>query len=364
MALLILLTVILAIIALFCSIMFYEFGYLLLGDWSSRVGLGAVTFFIFAMIGISAKKVLKEISRVILKKISFFTKYSKITTGTRLDDGRRRFLHYFINIGIIATSGSLSVNIVAESFRFPHVKKVEIEIENLHPDLEGLSIVQLSDLHITKAIRRNWVQKIVTQVNNLTPDIIAFTGDIVDANFVDISHIVGPFADLTARYGKYFVTGNHEYLGHIHSLDEWIQEIENLGFTVLLNNHRLIHRGRSLMLIGGVTDYGTNTSDPAQALGNGSNADLKILLAHQPQSVYEASQAGYDIQLSGHTHGGHFPLARWLASLGQPFQSGLYKYKNTHIYVSNGAGYGEMRLRHKTPSEISYLKLTAKASTS
>jgi hypothetical protein len=363
MALFIFLTAILAIIALSCSIMSYEFGYVLLGDWSGWVGWGAVTFFIFAMIGISTKKVLKEIGLVILKKFSIFNKYSKITTRGRLDDGRRRFLQYFINIGIIATSGSLAVNIVAESFSFPHVKKVEIEIENLHPDLEGLSIVQISDLHITKAIHPNWVKNIVERVNKLTPDIIAFTGDIVDAPPADIGHIVAPFAGLTARFGKYFVTGNHESFGHVHFLDEWIQEMGNLGFTVLLNSHRFIPRGRSLILIGGVTDYSSYASDPAQALGGGSNADVKILLAHQPRSVYEASQAGYDLQLSGHTHGGMFPLGRWLGSLGQPFQSGLYKYKNIQLYVSNGTGYGETRLRYGTPSEISHLMLTAKTST-
>jgi len=363
MALFIFFTAILAIIALSCNIMFYEFGYVLLGDWSGWVGWGAVTFFIFTMIGISTKKVLREIGLVILKKFSIFNKYSKITTRGRLDDGRRRFLQYFINIAIIATSGSLAVILVAESFSFPQVKKVEIEIENLHPDLEGLSIVQLSDLHITKAIHPNWVQKIVEQVNNLTPDIIAFTGDIVDAPPSDISYIVAPFAGLTARYGKYFVTGNHEYFGHVHFLDEWIQKIENMGFTVLLNNHRLIPRGCSLILIGGVEDFSSYASDPAQALGDGSNADVKILLAHQPRSVYEASQAGYNIQLSGHTHGGMFPLGRWLGSLGQPFQSGLYKYKNTQLYVSNGTGYGETRLRYGTPSEISHIELTAKTTT-
>ena len=363
MALFIFLTAILAIIALSFSIMSYEFGYVLLGDWSSRVGLGAVTFFIFAMIGISTKKVLKEIGLVILKNFSVFNNYSKITTRGRLDDRRRRFLQYFINIGIIATSGFWAVDIVAESFSFPHVKTVEIKIDNLHPDLEGLSIVQLSDLHITKAIHPTWVKNIVERVNSLTPDIVAFTGDIVDAPPSNISYIVAPLSDLTARYGIYFVTGNHEYFGHVRFLEEWIQKINNMGFTVLLNSHRLIPRGRSLILIGGVSDYSSYDSDPAIALGDGFNADVKILLAHQPRSVYEASQAGCDIQLSGHTHGGMFPLGRWLRSFGQPFQSGLYKYKNTQLYVSNGTGYGETRLRYGTPSEISHLKLTAKSST-
>jgi len=75
--------------------------------------------------------------------------------------------------------------------------------------------------------------------------------------------------------------------------------------------------------------------------------------------VYKAAQAGFDLQLSGHTHGGLLPLGRWLNSWQQPFQSGLYKYKDIQLYVSNGTGYRGMPLRYGTPPEISHLKLTA-----
>jgi len=95
-----------------------------------------------------------------------------------------------------------------------------------------------------------------------------------------------------------------------------------MDFTVLLNNHRLIQQGRSLILIGGVADYSapsrsSHASSPAEAMRDGSKADVKILLAHQPRSVYEADQAGFDIQLSGHTHGGQFGLGSWLRSFGR-----------------------------------------------
>ena len=165
-----------------------------------------------------------------------------------------------------------------------------------------------------------------------------------------ISFNIDPLAGLTARLGKFFVTGNHEYSGLVNGVDEWIQKMENLGFTVLLNNHRLIQQGRGQILIGGVADYSapslsSHTSSPAQALGDTSNADVKILLAHQPLSVYKAAQAGFDLQLSGHTHGGLVPLVRWLKSFKQPFQSGLNKYKNTQLYVSNGTCYWGMPIR-------------------
>ena len=118
-----------------------------------------------------------------------------------------------------------------------------------------------------------------------------------------------------------------------------------------------------MILIGGVADYSapyrsSHDSSPAHAMGEASNADVKILLAHQPQSVYEAAQAGFDLQLSGHTHGGMFPLFRWLRSWSQPFQAGLYKYKNTQLYVNSGTGYWGIPWRYETPPEITHLKLT------
>jgi uncharacterized protein len=115
--------------------------------------------------------------------------------------------------------------------------------------------------------------------------------------------------------------------------------------------------------VGGVADYsapswGSHASSPTKAMGGGSTADVKILLAHQPRSIYEAARAGFDLQLSGHTHGGgQFGPYRWLKSLAQPYQSGLYRYKKTQIYVSNGAGFWGMPVRIGAPSEISLLTL-------
>ena len=161
---------------------------------------------------------------------------------------------------------------------------------------------------------------------------------------------------LRAKYGVFFVTGNHEYMSGVES---WIKVMKNQGFTVLRNEHRLIAQGHGLLLLGGVDDYRSNDSSPAKAMGLNTKADVKILLAHQPGSIYEAAQVGFDLQLSGHTHGRLISPFRWLASLGSPFQSGLYKHENTQIYVSNGTGYWGIPFRLGTPPEITLLKLTS-----
>ena len=363
MGLFLLFTTLIGIAALLSSSLAYDFGFFSFGDWTSWVGWGGLSFFIFAIIGIGFKKALENFVFVIIKKFSKNRKHSETADGEMINSERRSFLQHSINIGILAASGSLAISGLAEGLGFPQVKKVNIKIENLQPDLEGFSIVQITDLHIFSAVHHNWVQNLVERVNSLTPDIIAVTGDIVDAPYSQISYNVAPLAGLSARFGNFFVTGNHEYMAEAGGVDEWIRELENLGLTHLLNNHRIISQGRGMILVGGVADYSapyrsSHDSSPAQAMGNGSNADVKILLAHQPLSVYEAAQVGFDLQLCGHTHGGMFPLARWLRSLSQPFQAGLYKYKNTQLYVSSGTGYWGIPWRYRTPPEITHLKLT------
>ena len=351
---------ILSTIVLFCSCLAYAFGNYLLYDWTNWAGWCGIMIVIFVIIGTTIIKTLEAFASVILKKFSFFNKRSEADAKEWLNHERRQFLQYSMNIGLIVASSSLAVHGLSNGLSLPEVKEIDIEIENLPSDLEGLSIVQITDLHISSAIRRNWVQNLVERVNVLDPDIIAFTGDIADNVYAEISYDAAPLAGLTARLGKFFVTGNHEYM---HGVEEWIQEMENMDFTVLLNSHRLIPHGCSLILIGGVADYSapshsSHASSPVEAMGDGFKADVKILLAHQPLSVYEAARAGFDLQLSGHTHGGQFGLGSWLRSFVQPFQSGLYKYKNTQLYVSNGAGYVGPPVRLGAPSEISLLKLT------
>jgi predicted MPP superfamily phosphohydrolase len=280
---------------------------------------------------------------------------SKSTTGAILNSGQKKLFRYFIDIGIIVISIFITVFGLSEGLETPQVKEVEIKIIGLHPDLERFCIAQISDLHIFPDIQRNLVQQIVDRVNDLSPDVIALTGDIAEGDYSQIQRDVDTLAKLRAKCGVFFVTGNHEYIAGAGS---WIKVMKNLGFTVLQNEHRLITHGHGVLLLGGVNDHSSHDSSPAKAMGSNTKADVKILLAHQPASIYEAARVGFDLQLSGHTHGGLLSPVRWVASLGAPFQSGLYKYENTQIYVSNGTGNWGIPFRIGAPLEISLLKLT------
>ena len=251
---------------------------------------------------------------------------------------------------------------IAEAKQTPQVKRVPIKIDHLPPELEGFRIVQITDIHVNPTFRRAAVEDIVGVVNTLDADIVVLTGDLVDGSVAQLGFDVAPLKQINSVSGNFFVTGNHEYYSGVI---EWIEEVKRLGFTVLLNEHLVISRGQARMVLAGVTDYRggnfltSHRSDPQKALNGAPPADVKILLAHQPKNIFDAARAGYDLQISGHTHGGQFFPWNLLVGFAQPYVSGLHTHRNTRIYVSRGTGYWGPPLRVGSPSEITLIKLIA-----
>ena len=175
--------------------------------------------------------------------------------------------------------------------------------------MRGFRIVQLTDIHVSPTIKRPFVESVVAQANELQPDVVALTGDLVDGSVARLRNDVAPLANLRANDGCFFVTGNHEYYSGVY---DWVAYIRQLGFRVLMNEHHLIRRNNAGILVAGVTDYrgggfdDAHRSDPKKAIQNAPESDFKLLLAHQPKSIFQAAEAGFDLQISGHTHGGQF----------------------------------------------------------
>ncbi|RIK58875.1 hypothetical protein DCC62_29185 [candidate division KSB1 bacterium] len=264
------------------------------------------------------------------------------------------------NLVVLGLAGLLLGYGVYQARRKPRVVEVAIPLQHLPEELHGFRIVQLSDLHVGETIKRKFVESVVAQVQQLAPDMIAFTGDLADGLVPNLRDEVAPLANLSARYGKFYITGNHEYYS---GAEPWLAEVQRLGFTVLLNEHRIVQHGNCRILIAGVPDFGAgpfiphHDSNPALAIANAPNADVKILLAHQPRSIFAAAEAGFDLQLSGHTHGGQLFPWNFLVPLQQPYVSGLHKHGNTWIYVSNGTGYWGPPIRLGAPAEVTVIKL-------
>ena len=281
------------------------------------------------------------------------------------DPARREFLVQASNAVIIGAGGILTGYGLYEARRSPALLEIPIPIKDLPPDLEGFRILQISDIHAGLTVKRPFVEMIAEKVDGIKADLIAFTGDMVDGSVGYLREHVEPFRHISAPHGQYFITGNHEYYSGV---EPWIEEIDRLGFTVLLNEHRLIRRGKGTILLSGVTDYSagdfvpSQKSDPSAAVAGAPASDVRILLAHQPRSLYAALPFGFDLQISGHTHGGQFFPWNFLAAVGQPYISGLHKHGDTWVYVSKGTGYWGPPIRLAARSEITVFSLTRRQS--
>jgi predicted MPP superfamily phosphohydrolase len=246
------------------------------------------------------------------------------------------------------------------AMRLPPYKRITLRFPNLPPGLEGFRIAQITDIHIGAPLNRAQLAAIVAKTNALGADMIALTGDLVDGSVKTFASEVASIADLTAPHGVYFVTGNHEYYsGH----QAWCEEVARLGLTVLNNEHRIVDRGGARLLVGGVTDFTggqfdpSHASDPKKALAGAAQHDFRLLLAHQPKSIPAAREAGFDLQLSGHTHGGQFFPGPLFVGLFNPLAAGLGRFGKLQCYVSRGTGCWGPPFRVGAPPEITEITL-------
>jgi predicted MPP superfamily phosphohydrolase len=248
------------------------------------------------------------------------------------------------------------------------VKTVDVPLRDLPPALVGFRIAQISDLHVGPTIKGDYLQRIVETVNALEADVVAVTGDLVDGSVADLGPHVAPLARLRSRHGSFVVTGNHEYYS---GAEPWIAELRRLGLTVLMNEHVVLtHPGasgreRAPLVLAGVADWSahhfepSHRSDPHRAVAGAPRAAIKVLLAHQPRSAAAAADAGFHLQLSGHTHGGQFLPWNFFVRFQQPFTAGLHALRDLWVYTSRGTGYWGPPKRFGAPSEITQLRLVA-----
>jgi predicted MPP superfamily phosphohydrolase len=276
---------------------------------------------------------------------------------------RRRFLARLAAGGAVAATTGLGAWAVHSAVGPIAVRRVEVPLRRLGRGHDGVTIAQLTDLHIGPTIGRRHLEAIVQSTNALNPDIIAITGDLVDGSVEQLRDAVAPLAQLRARFGVYFVTGNHEYYSGAR---QWVEELTRLGVRVLRNERVEIAYNGTTFDLAGVDDHSAERypedghgEDLPRALRDRDPGRLVVLLAHQPRTVLASARFGVDLQLSGHTHGGQlWPLGA-LVRLQQRFIAGLHRHVNTHIYVSRGTGYWGPPMRMGAPAEIAQIVLRA-----
>jgi predicted MPP superfamily phosphohydrolase len=240
------------------------------------------------------------------------------------------FFAVLLSMGIIIYGSFEAKNFKAET--------VSLKTRKLPPGVNNLRIVQISDIHFSVINGVSLARKIVERIDGLDPDIIVSTGDLTDRGLNEKERVEGLFRGLKAPYGKYAVTGNHEFYTGIN---EAIEFTEKAGFRMLRNEGIQV---ADFVNIVGVDDpaakrFGIDTNVPeSEILGRFSNDKLTILLKHRPL-IGEESKGLFDLQLSGHLHKGQiFPFSL-ITSLLFPYHDGLFKLKaHSYLYVSRGTG--------------------------
>ncbi|MGA5423099.1 metallophosphoesterase [Streptomyces lavendulocolor] len=241
--------------------------------------------------------------------------------------------------------------------RGPRVKRVTVPLAKLARGAHGYRIAVVSDIHLGPILGRAHTRRIVDAINATQPDLVAVVGDMVDGSVEDLGRAAEPLAELRARDGSFFVTGNHEYFS---GAEEWVDHVRELGMRPL-RNERVEIAGFDLAGVNDVAgeNYGDGP-DFAAALGDRDRARAAVLLAHQPVVIHDAVEHGVDLQLSGHTHGGQLWPGNFLAELANPTVAGLERYGDTQLYVSRGAGAWGPPVRVGAPSDITVVELASK----
>jgi predicted MPP superfamily phosphohydrolase len=264
----------------------------------------------------------------------------------------------------VGSVAALATGAVA-ALRGPHVRRVDIPIDGLAADLDGLRIVQISDLHIGPTIGATYVRRVVAMTRELAPDLVALTGDIVDGTVSRLAPHVAPLKALAAGRRAFLVLGNHDYYA---GAVEWAARFEAMGFHVLRNSHTAITRGAARLLIGGVIDFAARHANPEArprpdlATDGGAPAAFRLLLAHNPKIAPLAETAGFDLQLSGHTHAGQFfPWTLAIRLVHAPHAAGLSRRGRMWVYVSAGTGTWGPPVRFGTTPELTLLRLVKRS---
>lgn len=264
---------------------------------------------------------------------------------------------YCLQINLITIALSLIFGgwALYEGIKVPALKQLTLSSEKLK---ENHKIAVLSDLHIHRSINPQKIKAIVEETNRQNPDVILLAGDIIDDDVKRVADITALLKELKAKKGIYFVTGNHEfYAGY----KETVIELQQAGFTLLENNGIEISPD---FYVAGVPDLFSGRSygkiiDLEKTFAGSKDGQFRLLVSHTPADF--KAENNFDLEISGHTHGGQIFPFHLFALLHNRYLAGLYEMGNgARIYVSRGSGQWGPQMRFLAPSEITILNLAPK----
>jgi predicted MPP superfamily phosphohydrolase len=268
-----------------------------------------------------------------------------------------------VRYAMAAVAATLAAIGTQQALRVPPVRDIEVGIPGLGPQFDGYTILQLTDLHLSRLFPESWARTMVARANKLGADLIAITGDLIDGPLAARQADIAPLQDLSAADGVYVIPGNHEYF---FGYGIWMTHYAAMGMHVLENSHVVLARGGGQLVLAGVTDRsargrGEPVPDLPGAIAGAPKGTPVILLDHQPGDARQAAKLGVALQLSGHTHGGMLiGLDRLAARANAGFVSGRYDVDGMTLYVNNGTAlWPGFALRIGRPSELTRITLRA-----
>jgi predicted MPP superfamily phosphohydrolase len=301
-------------------------------------------------------------------------------TGKLINIRKKRYVRSYTNTGLCA--GLVIFLIIAGGNLFGRfnysVEKVNIGIPDLPEDLNGLTIVQISDIHLG-SYKGNYdkLRKVVKIVNGFKPDIIFNTGDFVSFGWHEFAGADTIFKRMKSRYGNFAILGNHDIGTYIPdytpkeieaNIIKMKELIRSSGYIVLDDENTILQIGKTKLAIAGVETRGRHPDiihgNLTKAIAGLDSTEFKILLSHDPNHWYKAvtGKTDIDLTLSGHTHGMQVgiitPWFKWSPSkYFYPQWNGLFWEANQFLYVNRGLGLMEIPFRICMPPEITIMKL-------
>lgn len=282
-----------------------------------------------------------------------------VTTSSRIpfDKERRRTIKVIFDVTMLVAALAYLLRGFSQGIKHPDINTVPVRISGFR---DRLNIVQLTDVHIGRTIKRGFMEHLVTTTNSINPDIVVITGDLVDLPVGQITYDLEPLRNIKAPV--YFIPGNHEYF---HGVGEIIGYLAEMGIRPLINTAVTLRKGASRFNLVGLSDVigyrvGILKPDPDKAFAGIDKSIPTIVLAHQPKAIEALDNYPFDLMLSGHTHGGQiFPFG-FLVMTNQPYLAGLHRHTaDKQIFVSRGAGYWGPPIRVLAPSEISRIVISS-----
>lgn len=268
------------------------------------------------------------------------------TQAQKVDNAKRTGMRKMLDVSVlfllftsVAKGFYNSKNILITRWRVEMDKKMQ----------GPLRIAMISDVHIGEYLKKDYMQKIVDEINAQEPDIVVIVGDLADLEADMITEDLIPIRQLRTRYGAYYVLGNHEYY---HGVPKLINLFRENGLTVLENENKIVG-GLNIVGVNDIIGYKFKTYEPNfDKAFDGIDRKLPtVLLTHQPKSVKYFNQKP-DLVLSGHTHAGQIFPFTVLVWMDQKYVYGHYKLPDYQMIVSSGAGFWGPPVRVLTKSEI------------